>query len=38
MYNKLCNKQDGSFFLVGHICIWDKDHQMSFLKHTNHLI
>jgi hypothetical protein len=29
-YNKLCNKQNhGLIFLVGHICIKDKDHQMS---------
>jgi len=30
MYNKLCHKQDVLFFLVGHIYIRDKDHQMSF--------
>jgi hypothetical protein len=38
MYNELCNKQNDSFFLVGHICIRDKDHQMNFKKHINHLI
>jgi len=37
MYNKLCDKQDGFFFLVGHICIRDKDHQMIFERHINHL-
>jgi hypothetical protein len=26
------------FLLVGYICIRDKDHQMNFKKHTNHLI
>jgi len=26
------------FLLVGHICTRDKDHQMSFKIHTNHLI
>jgi hypothetical protein len=35
---KLYNKQDGLFFLVVHICIMDKGHQMSFKKHANHLI
>ncbi len=30
MYNKLCNKQDHEYFLIGHICKRDKDHQMSF--------
>jgi hypothetical protein len=30
MYNKLCHKQDVLFFLVGHICIRDKDHQITF--------
>jgi hypothetical protein len=35
--NKLYNKQDG-FILVGHICIMDKDNQMSLKRHANHLI
>ncbi len=26
------------FILIGHICIRDKDHQMSFKIHTNHSI
>ncbi len=38
MYNKLCNKQDGLFLLVCHICIRNKDHQMSLKTHTKHLI
>jgi hypothetical protein len=33
IYNKLCNKFF-FFFLVGHICIKDKDHQMSFKRYT----
>jgi len=28
MHNKLCNKQDGFNFLISHICVKDKDHQM----------
>jgi hypothetical protein len=30
MYIKLCNKQDGCFFLVCHICIQDKNNPMGF--------
>jgi hypothetical protein len=30
MSSKLCHKQNVLFFLVGHICIRDKDRQMSF--------
>ncbi len=26
------------FFLVGHVCIKDKDHQISLKGHKNHLI
>jgi len=38
MQNKLCIKQVDCFFLVYHICIRDKDHQMSFKRHKNYLI
>jgi hypothetical protein len=38
MYNKLCNKQDGSFSLIIHIFIKGKDHKMSLKTHTNHFI
>jgi len=38
MYNKLCNEQNhGLIFLVSHICIKDKDHQMSFKRYANQI-
>jgi hypothetical protein len=38
LYNKLCNKQHGIFYLLGYICIKNKDHQMNSKRHKNHLI
>jgi hypothetical protein len=38
MYNKLWNKQDGFFLLVGHVCIKKNDQQISLKGHKNHLI
>jgi hypothetical protein len=38
MYNKLCNKQLDCFLLVSHICIREKDHQLSLIRITHHLI
>jgi len=32
MHNKLCNKKD-DFFLIGHICIRDYNHQKSKKKY-----
>jgi hypothetical protein len=38
MYNKLCNKQDGLFSLIIHICVRGKYQKMSLKRHINHLI
>jgi hypothetical protein len=38
MYKKIFNKQNRFIFNRSYIYVKDKDHQMSFKKHTNHLI